>query len=268
MGMWTERTTEVRDAIVITGASSGIGAAFARRFAAAGRDLVLVARRRERLDALAAELVGAHRVRVDVLAADLADPAAPADLVHELDRGSIRACGLVNSAGFGTAGSFVREDPERIADEIQVNVAAVASLTRRLLPQLIEARGLLVQVSSNASHQPLPGMAVYAASKAFVTSLTEAIWQETRGTGLRVLALCPGPTDTEFFEAAQSEAFKIGTIASVDDVLDAAFRELARREPGPVLTVGTRNRLQGTVARIAPRRFRLSVAARLTKAGA
>jgi len=250
------------DAVVITGASSGIGAGFARRFAARGHDVVLVARRADRLEALAAELRSLHRVEAAVVAADLTDPAAPARIAAELADRGIRATGLVNSAGFGTAAAFAEEDDALVADEIQVNVAALTLLTRILLPSLIEARGLLVNVSSTAAHQPLPGLAVYAATKAYVTALTEAIWQETRGTGLRVLALCPGPTETEFFEVAGSETFKVGPSVSVDVVLDEAFAALDRRDPGPVHTVGAGNRAQGLLGRVSPRRLRLWVASR------
>lgn len=249
-------------AIVITGASSGIGAGFARRFAARGHDVVLIARRAERLEALAEEVRGLHRVEAAVLAADLADPAAPAAIARELSERGIRPAGLVNSAGFGTASAFVDEDSARVAAEVQVNVAALTLLTRELLPDLIAARGVLVNVSSNAGHQPLPGLAVYAATKAYVTSLTEAIWQETRGSGLRVLALCPGPTETEFFAAAGSETFKVGATKTVDDVLDEAFDALDSSRPSPVRTVGAVNRAQGWVARVSPRRLRLQVAAR------
>lgn len=254
-------------AVVITGASSGIGAGFARRFAARGDDVVLVARRRDRLDDLARELTSAHGVTATVVTADLADPAGPAAVAARLAEAGITASGLVNSAGFGTAGPVAEEDPARVAAEIQVNVSALTVLTRLLLPDLIAARGVLVNVSSTASHQPLPGLAVYAATKAYVTSFTEAIWQETRGTGLTVLALCPGPTATEFFDAAGSEDFIVGAIATIDEVLDAAFGALGRRDPGPVLTVGTGNKLQGWVARVGPRRLRLSIAARLTQGG-
>ncbi|MDT3317614.1 SDR family NAD(P)-dependent oxidoreductase [Microbacterium sp. KSW4-11] len=249
-------------AIVITGASSGIGPGFARRFAARGHDVVLVARRADRLESVAEELRGLHRIEATVLPADLADPAAPAAIAAALDERGIHPSGLVNSAGFGTASPFAEEDAARVAAEVQVNVAALTLLTRALLPHLIAARGVLVNVSSNAGHQPLPGLAVYAATKAYVTSLTEAIWQETRGTGLRVLALCPGPTETEFFTAAGSETFKVGATKSVDDVLDEAFAALDAANPSPVRTVGAANRVQGWAARVSPRRLRLWVAAR------
>lgn len=254
-------------AIVVTGASSGIGEGFARRFATRGNDVVLVARRRDRLETLAHDLHDTYGVAATVLVADLTDPDAPAAIAAELGERGITVAGLVNSAGFGTAGPVAENDPERLADEVQVNVSALTVLTNLLLLQLISSRGILVNIASTAAHQPLPGLAVYAATKAYVTSLTEAIWQETRGTGLRVLALCPGPTATEFFEASGSESFKVGRVATTDDVLDAAFAEFDRKDPGPVLTVGTANRLQGWIARVGPRRLRLRIAANLTAGG-
>lgn len=252
-------------AVVITGASSGIGAGFARRFAARGENVVLVARRRDRLEDLARELSSAHGITATAVVADLADPNGPAAVTARLATAGITASGLVNSAGFGTAGPVAEEDPERVAAEIQVNVSALTVLTRLLLPELIAAKGVLMNISSTAGHQPIPGLAVYAATKAYVTSLTESIWQETRGTGLKVLALCPGPTATEFFDAAGTEDFIIGKVATIDEVLDAAFAALDARDPGPVLTVGTGNAFQGWIARVGPRRLRLSVAAGLSR---
>ncbi|NIK36529.1 hypothetical protein FHS05_001568 [Microbacterium endophyticum] len=252
-----------RRVVVITGASSGIGEGFAHEFARRGNDLVLVARRASLLEAIAQTLRDTHGVHVEVIDCDLADLSSAAGLVSSLAERGLTASGLVNSAGFGTAGEFIVEDLARMTSEILLNVAALTILTRLLLPQLVATRGVLVQVSSNASHQPLPGMAVYAATKAYVTSLTEALWREMKGSGVRVLALCPGPTDTGFFSAAASETFKVGAVAEVTQVVDATFHHLSRRRPGPVLTIGRRNQVQGTLSRIAPRRLRLAVAARL-----
>ncbi|MBA8816301.1 hypothetical protein FHX48_001374 [Microbacterium halimionae] len=252
-----------RRAVVITGASSGIGEGFAHEFARRGNDLVLVARRAAALETIARTLRNAHDVHIDVIACDLSDLDAAANLPTALLERGVTASGLINSAGFGTAGEFIAEDPNRITSEILLNVGALTLLTRLLLPQLVATRGVIVQVSSNASHQPLPGMAVYAATKAYVTSFTEALWREMKGSGVRVLALCPGPTATEFFAVAGSETFKVGAVAEVKNVIDGAFRHLARSQAGPVLTVGKRNQLQGVLSRTSPRRLRLAVAARL-----
>ncbi|HET9655230.1 MAG TPA: SDR family NAD(P)-dependent oxidoreductase [Kineosporiaceae bacterium] len=256
-------------AVVITGASSGIGAALARRLAARGEDLVLVARRRERLDELAREVAERYARQALVLPADLAVPGAARQVADAVAAAGIAVTGLVNSAGFGTAGPFMREDPDRIAAEIAVNVVALTELTRLLLPEIDRSgRGFLVNVSSTAAYQPLPGMAVYAASKAFVTALTEAVAEELRLSGSRtkVLALAPGPTETEFF-AVGSDLFRIGQVLSVDEVVDTALAALARHDVPPSVIVGVRNKITAYLARSAPRRLTLSVGARLTRFG-
>jgi short-subunit dehydrogenase len=254
-----------RRLLLITGASSGIGAEFARQFAATGADLVLVARRRDRLDALAAELGRAYGTAVTVLPQDLSGPGAARAIVAALAERDLTVDGLVNSAGFGTAGPFLEEHPDRIAAEIAVNIGALTVLTRLLLPQLIASRGgVLINISSNAAYQPLPNLAVYAATKAYVTSLTEAIWRETRGTRLKVLALAPGPTETEFFEVAGSDQFRVGRAVGADRVVGEALALLRRRNPPPSYIVGGGNRLQALSARVAPRRLVLAIATRLT----
>lgn len=258
--------TDARRAVtVVTGASSGLGRGFAERFAARRHDLVLVARRAERLEEIAASLRSTHGVAVDVIPADLAEPGAPTRIAQELIARGLRATGLLNCAGFGTAGTFAAEDPERIAQEIAVDVTAPTLLTRILLPDLLDApHGVLLMVSSTASHQPIPNLAVYAACKAFLTSLTSAIWQETRGSALRVLAVCPGPTATEFFDAAGSTQFAVGRIGTTDEVVDATLRILDR-PGGPVATLGWGNRIQSLGAKLAPRRMTLRVGQRATE---
>jgi short-subunit dehydrogenase len=229
-----------RRVVLITGASSGFGSTFARRFAKQGADLVLVARRRDRLETLSRDLGAAFGTTTTVIATDLSLPGAARALVDDLGERGLTIDALVNSAGFGTAGPFAEEDLGRITDEIQLNV------------------------SSTAAYQPLPNIAVYAATKAFVTALTEAIWQESRGSALQVLALAPGPTQTEFFAAAGSERFKVGQMLTVDQVVDAAFAALGRRSSPPSLVVGSRNRATALFARLAPARLALLVSARLT----
>jgi short-subunit dehydrogenase len=259
-------TSTDRRRIVITGASSGIGAEFARRFASQGADLVLVARRRDRLDALAAELSAARGITATVLDRDLAEPGAAQSLADDIAHAGLRIDGLINSAGFGTAGPFVDEDIERVTDEVQVNVAALTGLTRLLMPALLASpAGLLINVSSTAAYQPLPNMAVYAATKAYVTALTEAIWQETRGTPLRVLALAPGPTETEFFDVAGSDVFKVSAVVSAHRVVDVAMAQLEARNPSPSHIVGAGNRATAIAAKFAPRRLALAIASRVTR---
>lgn len=253
---------------VVTGASSGLGEEFARRFAAAGEDLVLVARRRDRLERLAEQLRAEHGVTVTVLDADLAAPNGPQSVVDRIAAAGLKPTALINSAGFGTAEPFVGEDPVRIAEEIDVNVRALTVLSRLLLPALLAApAGILVNVASIAAYQPIPTIAVYAASKAYVLALTEAIWYETRGTGLRVLALCPGPTATGFFDVAGTDRFAVGPVVSCPEVVDAAWQNLGRSRQGPTLVVGRRNRVQALAARLLPRRLVLAVTARSVSGG-
>lgn len=250
---------------MVTGASAGFGVEFARRFAARGDDVVLVARRREPMEELAAGLHATHGVTAHVVPLDLTQPGAPARLLAEVTERDLAVRALVNNAGFGTYGPFVGADPDRIADEIALNVTTVTLLSRLFLPMLLRADGgILLNVASTAAYQPGPNLAVYAATKAYVRSLTEAIWQETRGTGLTVLSLSPGPTQTEFFEAAGSDRFKVGQMLSVAEVVDVAFRTLGRRNPPPSVVAGARNRMTAVAAGLAPRRVALAVAGRLT----
>jgi short-subunit dehydrogenase len=254
----------VRPVAVVTGASSGIGAEFARRFAVRGYDLVLVARREDRLVALADRLAGDHGARSTVLPTDLADAGAPERVAAELRSRGILVDALVNSAGFGTYGDFAEADPDRIATELQVNVTALTLMSRLLLPDLAASRrGILVNVASTAAYQPGPSFAVYAASKAYVRSLTEALWQEHRGGRLRVLALAPGPAETEFFDVAGSDRFRIGQVLTVPQIVDVAFRALDRRYPPPSVVAGLRNRVTAVLAGTMPRRIVLGVAGRL-----
>ncbi|SEI84416.1 SDR family NAD(P)-dependent oxidoreductase [Demequina mangrovi] len=253
--------------VVITGASSGFGAEFARRFAAEGADVVLVARRRDRLEALAAELESRHGVRATPIVLDLAAPAAAAALVDELAAQDLTVDGLIANAGFGIDGRFAEADPARVSALLAVNVVAVTELTRLLLPRLLDApSGVLVTVTSTAAYQPIPTIALYAASKSYVRSLTEALWHETRGSGLRVLALAPGPSETEFFSAAGSERFKVGQTLPVPTVVDAAMRELDKGAPRPSRIVGWRNAAVAGANRLVPTRVSLAAAARATGA--
>ena len=182
---------------LVTGASSGIGEAFARALAERGYDLVLVARRADRLDRLAGELPGSGHVVPCDLAAEASElPARIAELGAEVDL-------LVNNAGFGTAGRFLEQDPEREAEEIRVNCEAIVRLTHAFLPAMVErGRGGVITVASTAGMQPLPYEAVYSASKAFALSFSDALSEELRGTGVRILAVNPGPVPTEWQEVA------------------------------------------------------------------
>jgi short-subunit dehydrogenase len=190
---------------LITGASAGIGREFARQLATRVRTLVLVARREQKLNELCDELRKRNtQLDVRVRVVDLCDKSQIDDLIAWLDQTKIDIDFLINNAGLGDYGSFATSDAERDDRIIQVNIVAPTLLIRRVLPQMIaRKRGAILNVSSSAGFLPIPGMAVYAASKAYVNSFSEALRAELRDTGLTVTALCPGPVHTEFGDVAK-----------------------------------------------------------------
>lgn len=253
---------------LITGASSGIGAAFARALAARGSDLVLVARRLERLEALAAELEQTHAVRVTPLALDLAVPGAGRTLTGLVADRGLNVTSVVNNAGFGTDGPFHEEDPDRLTEEINVDVANVVDISRAFIGPLREAgTGVLINVASMAAYNPIPGMAVYAAAKAFVLNFTEALWHESRPTGLRVLSLAPGLTRTEFFDVLGSEGYR-GSYQTPEQVVATALRSLDRGNRRPSITSGRLNSLMTSSVRLLSRRAVVVVGAAFASASA
>jgi short-subunit dehydrogenase len=238
---------------LVTGASSGLGEGFARRLAGRGHELVLVARRTDRLERLATELRAVSGAGVEVLGADLETTVGRNRVAGRLSGGGPWL--LVNNAGFGTRGRFVEQDQRREAAEITVNALAVHQLMRAALPGCVEARsGGVLNVASSAAFQPIPHMATYAATKAFVLHLTEAVACELQGGGVRVMALCPGPTRTEFGEiAGVAEDFdRIGPLSmSADRVVGAALKAFDR---GDVICVpGIVNLAGATGVRLLPR---------------
>ncbi|MCF3128832.1 SDR family NAD(P)-dependent oxidoreductase [Streptomyces olivochromogenes] len=252
---------------LITGASAGLGAEFARQLAARGSDLVLVARRKDRLEKLAAELRRHHGIEVHVLALDLATGNPGQALIERLEPLGLHVTSVINNAGFASFGAFHQADPERLRREIAVDVTAVADISRAFIEQLRTAgRGVLVNVASMAAYQPNPRMALYGATKAFVLSLTEALWEESRGTGLRVLALSPGATRTEFFDVVGTDRAAGGTkLASPVDVVHTALTALDRRNPPPSVIAGRMNRVMAVLARrLATRRQVIRAVGRLT----
>ncbi|MFJ9939619.1 SDR family NAD(P)-dependent oxidoreductase [Streptomyces erythrochromogenes] len=252
---------------LITGASAGLGVEFARQWAERGADVVLVARRVERLEEIAADLRGRYGVKAHAVAVDLARPGAAAALHAELDGLGLRVHTLINNAGFGSHGPFADQDPTRISEMIQLNVTALTELTRQFLPDLTaDGRGALVTVASAAAYQPTPAMAVYGATKAFVLNFTEAVAYETRASSLRVLAVSPGPVRTEFFDVVGSQDAAVGRMATPEEVVTAARRALERDRTPPSIVVGLGNRLSATASTLAPRRLALTVAGRALKA--
>ncbi len=190
---------------LITGASAGIGREFARQLAGRGRSLILVARREQKLNELCEDLKQQHpNLTVHICKTDLANLTQLKELVAWLEREKIDVDLLINNAGLGDLGPFATSDPIRNEQITLVNVVALTSLTRDLLPQMIaRKRGGILNVSSSAGFLPIPNFAVYAATKAYVTSFSEALRAELHGTGVSVCALCPGPVHTEFLEVAK-----------------------------------------------------------------
>jgi len=249
---------------LITGASSGLGLELARLFARDAHDVVVVARRRDHLEALATRLAAEHGVAARVIAEDLADPVAPRRIVAELQERRINVDFLVNNAGFGTNGPFADSDLERELAMVQVNCTALMTLTRLFLPGMIARRsGRILNLGSTAGFQPGPNMAVYYASKAFVNSFTEALAYELRGTGVTATVSCPGATATEFAKVAAGQEwrlFHMGT-TSAEFVARHAYRAMMAGKlmslPGwraklglQLLRIGTRGTVLGTTARL------------------
>jgi uncharacterized protein len=188
---------------LVTGASAGIGEAFAIQLAAAGVNLVLTARRKDRLEAIAARLASDYKTQIRIIVADLEQPDAPNKIFAETEAAGLTIDVLINNAGFGYYGEFSKGDPARQAAMVQVNCTAVVALSNLYLPQMISRRrGDILIVASTASYQPVPYLSTYAATKVFDRFLAEAIAAEVKKYGVRVSALCPGPTESEFGNVA------------------------------------------------------------------
>jgi len=227
---------------LITGASSGLGREYAIQLAPRVETLVLTARRGPLLEELAKELVEAHpSLQVEIVACDLADPAGRNHLLNTLSHENLYPDCLLNNAGMGDYGEFRTSDWEKTGQMIRLNMEALTHLTHALLPGLIARRGAILNLSSLAGLLPIPDFAVYAASKAYVTSFSEALRLELRGHGVRVLAVCPGPIKTGFGDAAMrssttklpaQEAFYVPAEKVVRDSLNALFLDQPRIYPG------------------------------------
>jgi uncharacterized protein len=248
-----------RPVTLITGASAGLGAEFARQCAARGEPLALLARRRDRLEALKAEIGG----EVHIFAADLALPGAPASLVEQMQAEGLEIGTLINNAGFGLAGRFDRQEPARQSAMIDLNIRAVTELARAVLPAMVaRGGGGILNVASTAAFQAGPNMAVYYATKAYVLSLTEALHQELKGSGVRVSALCPGPTATEFFDVADVKGGVLQRLAAdAPSVVRAGLKGLDRNQA--IVIPGLRNRIGAQANRILPRAAMRRIIARI-----
>lgn len=214
---------------LITGASSGIGEAFARKLAARSENLVLVARSEDKLANLCNELGRAHDIAAQYVALDLTASEAPQKLFDETVQRGLSVETLINNAGFGSMGEFASLELERELRMIDLNVKALVALTYLYLAPMRERRrGAIINVASTAGFQPIPFMTTYAATKAFVLSFSDALWEENRPYGIRVMALCPGVTETNFFEAAKIERPPMRGTQTPEQVVETALRALER----------------------------------------
>jgi short-subunit dehydrogenase len=231
---------------LVTGASSGIGAEIARQLAARGRGVTLTARRKDRLEELAEELTTRHGVRADTVACDLSSPAARKRMIGTVADRGLDVEVVVNNAGFGSAGRFQELDADAERRMVRTNVEAVVDLCSAYVPRMVErGRGSILNVASVAAYQPVPRQATYAATKAFVLSFTEGLHVDLKGTGVTATALCPGPTRTEFGDAAgiPDELFEIpGLVYTAEQMAIAGVEAMERGRrtviPGATNLVG------------------------------
>lgn len=243
---------------LITGASSGIGAAFAQALATRQTDLVLVARSEDKLYSLAQQLQDQYQIQVEVLVQDLTAPGAASKVFEAVTQKNISIDLLINNAGFGTYGSFSETSLPKQLEMIHLNILSLVELTYQFLPQMQQrGSGSIINLSSIAGFQPLPYMSVYAATKAFVLSFSSALWAENREKGLKVLAVCPGPTKTNFFDIAGFDQLASGSSenqrsATPESVVRDALKAL-EGDNSTVVTGGLPNQIIVNLPRLFPR---------------
>lgn len=244
---------------LITGASSGIGEAFARKLAERGHNLLLVARSEENLVMVCNEVGRSQSIRAEYVAMDISKPDAPLRLFEETRKRNLEIDLLINNAGFGSMGDFGRLDLNRELNMIDLNIRSLTELTHRFIQPMRERKsGAIINVASTAGFQPVPFMATYAATKAFVLSFSEALWEENRTYGIKVMALCPGVTDTNFFAASRMLRPPVRTSQTSEEVVDVALRALGRGKSSVIS--GWMNRLMVQSERLAPRKLILRAA--------
>jgi uncharacterized protein len=241
---------------LITGASGGIGKAFAEELAERKTNLVLVARSEEKLNQLAKKLKEKYQIQVDVIVKDLSELGATGEVFDIVKNKELTIDLLINNAGFGDYGEFAERDGERQIKMIQLNIIALVDLTHKFLPLMQQKRsGSIINVSSIAGFQPIPYISVYAASKAFILSFSQSLWAENRSYGVRVLCVCPGPTETSFFTEAKfppTMAAKTQKITSPEEVVKDALVALEKGE-SLVVSGGFVSKLIPQLSKLAPR---------------
>jgi short-subunit dehydrogenase len=250
---------------LITGASSGIGKVYAEELAAKGCHVILTARSKDKLEAQANELIAKYGIQAYALVSDLSKPGAARQLAEQIAALGLSVHILINNAGFGTHGRFEDISSDREQEEIMLNIASLVELTHQFLPDMVQKKdGIIVNVASLAAFQPGAYMAVYCASKAFVLSFSEALWAENRHRGVRVLALCPGATQTDFFNVIGTMDAAGGTTLSTPmKVVQAGFRGIEQGRS--YIIEGTRNYLAAQSSRFFPRKMTASIIERMTR---
>jgi len=254
---------------LITGASGGIGKCFAEKLAAKKTNLIIVARSEDKLNALAQQLQQEYNIQVEVIVKDLTESSAAREVFDITQSKGLTVDLLINNAGFGDYGEFVQTDGDRQIQMIQLNNVALVDLTHKFLPQMRErGSGSIINISSIAAYQPMPYLSVYAASKAFVRSFSEALWAENRQYGVKVLVVSPGPTETNFFNEAKfppALAQNAQSMSTPEEVVDEAFKAL---EDGNAAVVvgGIASKVITGLSSIIPRETLLNVLEKQFKA--
>jgi len=253
---------------LITGASSGIGKAFAEELAARETNLVLVARSEDKLNQLAKKFKEKYQVKVDVIAKDLTEPNAAAAVFDAIQSKGLTIDLLINNAGFGSYGDFAESDRERQVKIVQLNILALVDLTHKFLPIMRQRRsGSIINVSSITGFQPIPYLSVYAASKAFILSFSQALWAENRQYGVRVLVTCPGPIETNFFTEANFPPALAGsteTVYSSEEVVRESLKALEEWQP-TVIIGDVATQIRSILAGLVPRKILLNILAKRFK---
>ena len=247
---------------LITGASGGIGKCFAEKLAAKNTNLIIVARSEDKLNALAQQLQQQHNIQVDVIVKDLTEPSAAQEVFDTTQSKGLTVDLLINNAGFGDYGEFAQSDGDRQVKMVQLNNVALVDLTHKYLPQMRERRsGSIINVSSIAAFQPIPYLSVYAATKAFIRSFSEALWAENRQYGVKILVVSPGPTETNFYTEANFPPALARTARSMstpEEVVDQALKALEEGNVG-VVVGGIASKFITTLSNIVPRETLLNV---------
>ncbi|MBC1239219.1 SDR family oxidoreductase [Nostoc sp. 2RC] len=253
---------------LITGASSGIGKAFAEELAARETNLVLVARSEDKLNQLAKKFKEKYQVKVDVIAKDLTEPNAAAAVFDAIQTKGLTIDLLINNAGFGSYGDFAESDRERQVKIVQLNILALVDLTHKFLPIMRQRRsGSIINVSSITGFQPIPYLSVYAASKAFILSFSQALWAENRQYGVRILVTCPGPIETNFFTEANFPPALAGsteTVYSSEEVVRESLKALEEWQP-TVIIGDVATQIRSILAGLVPRKILLNILAKRFK---